>query len=171
MPRRRRTRRPRGGSPPHAGEGDLSRPPVPHFPLDLPSPFSHPSHAMADDASPAPETPGRSNRVKTLVLCCSIHFLHDGCANALYVRFPLIALDLHLSFAQVGSLKTAYSWAMSALQIPASLRPLPPWACPVDAIIPRLEAKPPHATQVSVSGSLGKTGPPPAIPNGKKRIG
>ncbi|MFQ5847912.1 MAG: MFS transporter [Candidatus Methylomirabilales bacterium] len=76
---------------------------------------------MADDASPAPETPGRSNRVKTLVLCSSIHFLHDGCANALYVLFPLIALDLHLSFAQVGSLKTAYSWAMSALQIPASL--------------------------------------------------
>lgn len=76
---------------------------------------------MTDHPSCSSERNDSSSRFKTLSLCCSIHLLHDGCSNALYVLFPLIAFDLDLSFAQVGFLKTAYSWTLSATQIPASL--------------------------------------------------
>lgn len=76
---------------------------------------------MTNHPSYSRQSTDDSSRFKTLGLCCSIHFLHDGCSNALYVLFPLIAFDLHLSFAQVGFLKTAYSWTLSATQIPASL--------------------------------------------------
>jgi hypothetical protein len=76
---------------------------------------------MTGNLPSAPQTTGSSSRAKTLAPCCSIHFLHDGCADALYALFPLMALDLHLSFAQLGFLKTAYPWALSPLQVPASL--------------------------------------------------
>ena len=89
--------------------------------LDLFYPVPHPGSAMTENPPSQPQTMDSPSRFKTLALCCSIHFLHDGFANALYVLFPLMALDLHLSFTQVGFLKTAYSGMLSASQIPASL--------------------------------------------------
>jgi FSR family fosmidomycin resistance protein-like MFS transporter len=52
---------------------------------------------------------------------CGTHFVHDGFADILYVLFPVWARELGLSFAQVGLLRTAYSGAMAAFQIPAGL--------------------------------------------------
>jgi MFS transporter, FSR family, fosmidomycin resistance protein len=49
----------------------------------------------------------------------SIHFLHDGFSETLYVFLPLWAREFGLSFAQVGLIRTAYTGGMSAFQIPA----------------------------------------------------
>ena len=68
--------------------------------------------------SPAP-APARSRR--TLAACCGAHVLHDGYSDLLYVLFPVWQLAFGLSFAQVGLLKSLYSGAMAALQVPASL--------------------------------------------------
>ena len=52
---------------------------------------------------------------------CGTHFVHDGFADILYVLFPVWAREFGLSFAQVGLLRTLYSGAMAAFQIPAGL--------------------------------------------------
>jgi MFS family permease len=52
---------------------------------------------------------------------CGTHFVHDGFADILYVLFPVWAREFGLSFAQIGLLRTAYSGAMAAFQIPAGL--------------------------------------------------
>src|SRR5262245_29926906 len=52
---------------------------------------------------------------------CATHFVHDGFADILYVLFPVWAREFSLSFAQVGLLRTVYSGAMAAFQIPAGL--------------------------------------------------
>jgi MFS transporter, FSR family, fosmidomycin resistance protein len=49
----------------------------------------------------------------------SIHFLHDGFSETLYVFLPLWAREFGLSFAQVGLIRSAYTGGMSAFQIPA----------------------------------------------------
>src|SRR5437899_13088397 len=52
---------------------------------------------------------------------CSIHFVHDGFSDILYVLLPLWATEFRLTFAQVGMIRTAYSGGMAAFQIPAGL--------------------------------------------------
>jgi FSR family fosmidomycin resistance protein-like MFS transporter len=52
---------------------------------------------------------------------CGTHFVHDGFADILYILFPVWAREFGLSFAQVGLLRTIYSGAMAAFQIPAGL--------------------------------------------------
>ncbi|HEU4368083.1 MAG TPA: MFS transporter [Methylomirabilota bacterium] len=49
----------------------------------------------------------------------SIHFLHDGFSEILYVFLPLWAREFGLSFAQVGIIRSAYTGGMSLFQIPA----------------------------------------------------
>ena len=56
-----------------------------------------------------------------LATACSIHFVHDGFSDILYVLLPLWANDFRLTFAQVGLIRTAYSGGMAAFQIPAGL--------------------------------------------------
>ena len=55
----------------------------------------------------------------TLLASCTVHFLHDGCAELLYPLFPIWAREFGLSFAQVGLLRSGYSGALAAFQIPA----------------------------------------------------
>jgi len=50
---------------------------------------------------------------------CSIHFLHDGFSETLYVFLPLWAREFGLSLAQVGVIRSAYTGGMSAFQLPA----------------------------------------------------
>src|SRR5258705_335072 len=52
---------------------------------------------------------------------CSIHFVHDGFSDILYVLLPIWASEFALTFAQVGIIRTAYSGGMAAFQIPAGL--------------------------------------------------
>ncbi len=56
-----------------------------------------------------------------LATASSIHFVHDGFSDILYVLLPLWASDFGLTFAQVGMIRTAYSGGMAAFQIPAGL--------------------------------------------------
>jgi MFS family permease len=60
----------------------------------------------------------RSSRT-VLLAGCSLHFLHDGLAELLYVLFPLWAREFSLPFVQVGLLRTGYSGALAAFQVPA----------------------------------------------------
>ena len=54
-----------------------------------------------------------------LLTASTIHFLHDGFSETLYVFLPLWAAEFGLSFSQVGLIRTAYTGGMSAFQIPA----------------------------------------------------
>lgn len=55
----------------------------------------------------------------TLALASIAHFLHDGFADIVYVFLPLWAAEFGLSLVQVGVIRTAYTGAMSLLQVPA----------------------------------------------------
>jgi MFS transporter, FSR family, fosmidomycin resistance protein len=68
--------------------------------------------------------PGDDRAVKprpraVLLAASTIHFLHDGFSETLYVFLPLWASEFGLSFSQVGLIRTAYTGGMSAFQIPA----------------------------------------------------
>ena len=54
-----------------------------------------------------------------LAAACSIHFIHDGFSDILYVLLPLWAGEFRLALAQVGIIRTAYSGGMALFQIPA----------------------------------------------------
>jgi MFS family permease len=49
----------------------------------------------------------------------SIHFLHDGFSETLYVFLPIWAREFGLTFSQVGLIRSAYTGGMSLFQIPA----------------------------------------------------
>ena len=80
------------------------------------------SHLTAGGATEriAPMNPTRRARA-TLAASCTIHFVHDGCSDLLYILFPVWAREFSLSFAQVGLLRTGYSGALALFQIPAGL--------------------------------------------------
>ncbi len=54
-----------------------------------------------------------------LVSASTIHLLHDGFSDIIYVFLPLWAAEFGLSFAQVGIIRTVYSGGMALFQIPA----------------------------------------------------
>jgi MFS family permease len=54
-----------------------------------------------------------------LALACSMHLLHDGFSDIIYVFLPLWATEFGLSFAQVGVIRTVYTGGMAAFQVPA----------------------------------------------------
>jgi MFS family permease len=71
--------------------------------------------------SPAPFGDDRAVRRERAVLASasSIHFLHDGFSDILYVFLPLWAAEFGLSFSQVGIIRTIYTGGMALFQIPA----------------------------------------------------
>lgn len=64
---------------------------------------------------------GLAQRQMVLFLCCVMHAIHDGYTSAMYLLLPLIAADLHLSYAQVGLLKTLISGGQSLFQVPGGM--------------------------------------------------
>ena len=56
-----------------------------------------------------------------LASACSIHLLHDGFSDIIYVFLPLWAAEFGLSFAQVGVIRTCYTGGMAIFQIPAGV--------------------------------------------------
>lgn len=62
-------------------------------------------------------TPGAARA--TLATTCAAHFLHDGFSDLLYVFLPIWASEFSLSIARAGLLRSVYSGAMAAFQIPA----------------------------------------------------
>src|SRR3989475_4491752 len=63
----------------------------------------------------------RSRARAVLAAACSIHFVHDGFSDILYVLLPLWAAEFRLTFAQVGLIRTRCSGGMAALRIPAGV--------------------------------------------------
>ena len=63
----------------------------------------------------------KSRARAVLAAACSIHFVHDGFSDIIYVLLPIWASEFRLTFAQVGIIRTAYSGGMAAFQIPAGL--------------------------------------------------
>ncbi len=60
----------------------------------------------------------RSDRL-VLLACSATHLVTDGLAAAFYPLLPLIALDLHLSYTAVGSLRAVLRGGSSFFQLPA----------------------------------------------------
>jgi FSR family fosmidomycin resistance protein-like MFS transporter len=58
---------------------------------------------------------------RTLAICSSVHTLHDGLADVIYVLLPLLASAFGLSLAQVGLIRGAHRAAMASFQIPAGI--------------------------------------------------
>jgi MFS family permease len=56
-----------------------------------------------------------------LAACCGAHVLHDGYSDLLYVLLPVWQAEFGLALAQIGLLRSIYSGAMAALQLPAGL--------------------------------------------------
>ena len=51
----------------------------------------------------------------------AMHAVNDALFSGVYPLLPLVAADLHLSYAQVGAIRTAYSGASAVFQLPAGL--------------------------------------------------
>jgi FSR family fosmidomycin resistance protein-like MFS transporter len=58
---------------------------------------------------------------RVLFTASALHFANDACFALLYPLLPLIAVDLHLSYAQVGLVRATFSGAASVLQLPVGL--------------------------------------------------
>jgi FSR family fosmidomycin resistance protein-like MFS transporter len=71
------------------------------------------------DAHGERTVPAASRR--TLATTSSVHFVHDGIGDALYVLLPFWAQAFGLSYAEVGTLRSAYSAALAFLQVPAGM--------------------------------------------------
>ncbi|HKU85884.1 MAG TPA: MFS transporter [Casimicrobiaceae bacterium] len=56
---------------------------------------------------------------RTLTVCGAAHALHDGFTDLLNVLYPLLQVQFGLSYAAIGALRTVYSSAMAAGQIPS----------------------------------------------------
>jgi hypothetical protein len=72
-----------------------------------------------------------------LIANALMHLVNDGCFVAIYPVLPLIAKEFHLSYTQVGFLKTALTGSSTALQFPWPCWPSAlatsrfwPWAWP-----------------------------------------
>jgi MFS family permease len=77
---------------------------------------------LLERGGPLGDDRGVKSRARAvLVAACSIHFVHDGFSDILYVLLPIWASEFALTFAQVGIIRTAYSGGMAAFQIPAGL--------------------------------------------------
>src|SRR5262252_6629236 len=85
--------------------------------MEVPSPgiLLERARPLGDDRSV------KSRARAVLAAACSIHFVHDGFSDILYVLLPIWASEFRLTFVQVGIIRTVYSGAMAAFQIPAGL--------------------------------------------------
>jgi MFS transporter, FSR family, fosmidomycin resistance protein len=77
------------------------------------------STTLAGSRGPGSDRAVKSRARAVLGAACSIHFLHDGFSETLYVFLPLWAREFGLSLAQVGLIRSAYTGGMSAFQLPA----------------------------------------------------
>ena len=64
---------------------------------------------------------GRTRGRLTLWACSALHLVNDAFFAVLFPLLPLLAADLDLSYAEAGLIKTAFSGASSAFQVPVGL--------------------------------------------------
>ena len=69
-----------------------------------------------------PDAAAASRRARAvLAAAASIHFVHDGFSDVIYLLLPVWAAQFGLTYGQVGLLRTVYSGGMAAFQIPAGI--------------------------------------------------
>jgi MFS family permease len=56
-----------------------------------------------------------------MIVACMAHVMHDGLTDLLYVMLPIWQREFGLSLAAVGLLRSLYSGAMAAFQLPSSM--------------------------------------------------
>ncbi|MHC1728131.1 MAG: MFS transporter [Syntrophobacteraceae bacterium] len=66
-------------------------------------------------------SPSGGKRWRVLAAGTLAHLTHDGFTDMLYVFFPIWQLSFQLSFMEVGLLRTLFSGAMAAFQLPSGL--------------------------------------------------
>jgi predicted MFS family arabinose efflux permease len=66
------------------------------------------------------DEPAPSGRL-TLWVCSALHTVNDAFFAVIFPLLPLLAAELHLSYAEVGLVKTAFSTASAAFQLPVGL--------------------------------------------------
>src|SRR5499427_10043169 len=76
--------------------------------------------ASIDPDQPADEPATRYKERRALGVACGAHVLHDGYADLIWVALPIWQAEFGLTYAAVGILRTMFSGAMAALQIPAA---------------------------------------------------
>lgn len=65
--------------------------------------------------------PAQATNRRLLLVTSLVHLTNDACFALLYPLLPLIAADLHLSYAQIGLLKASFATAQSVFQIPVGM--------------------------------------------------
>jgi MFS family permease len=60
-------------------------------------------------------------KIRTLIVACAAHVMHDGLTDLLYVMLPIWRREFGLSLAAVGLLRSLYSGAMAMFQLPSSM--------------------------------------------------
>src|SRR3954452_20010208 len=68
-----------------------------------------------------PTLPVRTTTRRVLLVTSLVHLTNDACFALIYPVLPLIAADLHLSYAQIGLLKASFASAQSFFQIPVGV--------------------------------------------------
>src|SRR6266487_5616040 len=78
---------------------------------------------MPEPSSAALDEPVSLNLRSNLALwaCSALHTVNDAFFAVIFPLLPLLAADLQLSYAEVGLIKTAFSGASSAFQLPVGL--------------------------------------------------
>jgi MFS family permease len=73
-------------------------------------------------ANSAGEEPGEGGprQRRTLAGACSVHVLHDGYTDLIWVALPIWQAEFALSYAAAGALRMIYTGTMAGLQIPAA---------------------------------------------------
>ena len=77
--------------------------------------------AGLSQAAPPEPTASRTHPSRVLLVAASIHTCNDAMFAVMYPLLPLIAVDLGLSYAEVGLVKALYSGASGILQLPAGV--------------------------------------------------
>lgn len=68
----------------------------------------------------APPEGGRRGR-RVLAVVCSVHALHDGFTDLLYILLPLWQAEFGLTYSGIGLLRAVYAGAMAGFQVPAGM--------------------------------------------------
>ncbi len=71
----------------------------------------------AQSAAPSSDT----GRRRLFAGCFTLHALHDGYTDLIYLLLPFWQAEFGLDYAMIGFYRAVYSGAMAALQVPASL--------------------------------------------------
>src|SRR5688572_16951282 len=86
--------------------------------------------AASEDAAEASDSPvesppgpltSRTHPSRVLLVAASIHTCNDAMFAVMYPLLPLMAVDLGLSYAEVGLVRAVYSGASGILQLPAGV--------------------------------------------------